>query len=173
MRPWIVTFSGLPGVGKSTVSRMLAEGTGALWLRIDDIEAAMRNSHMQVNDLADGGYAAAQAVAGAALEQGFCVVADCVNPIELTRRGWREPARRTGAGHLDVEVICSNPDLHRRRVEMRRDAPKGVQLPDWKDVLARDYEPFEGALRVDTARLSAAEAVTRIRAEMEGRGWLS
>lgn len=55
---WMVCLSGLPGSGKSTVARALAAHTGALWLRIDRIEQAMRESQMGVTDLADGGYAA-------------------------------------------------------------------------------------------------------------------
>ena len=38
----LVEFGGLPGTGKSTLARRLAAGTGAVWLRIDEIENAMR-----------------------------------------------------------------------------------------------------------------------------------
>lgn len=41
----------------------------------------MEASNMEVDDLADGGYAAAQAVARGSLRQGCHVIADCVNPI--------------------------------------------------------------------------------------------
>jgi predicted kinase len=40
----LIIFGGLPGTGKTTLSRMLAERRGALYLRIDTIEQALRNS---------------------------------------------------------------------------------------------------------------------------------
>ncbi|WP_136441435.1 AAA family ATPase [Pacificoceanicola onchidii] len=171
MSPWIVCFCGLPGVGKSTIARDLAQETGALWLRIDAIEDAMRRSHMRTDDMADGGYAAAQAVAEAALSQGFCVVADCVNPIALTRAAWQVPAQRTGAPHLDVEIVCSDRGAHRRRVEDRRKRAASPGMPDWAAVEGREYLPFQNAFQIDTSRASAKDAVHEIRREMTRLGW--
>jgi adenylate kinase family enzyme len=37
----LVVFGGLPGTGKTTLSRAVAEALGAVWLRIDAIEAAI------------------------------------------------------------------------------------------------------------------------------------
>lgn len=36
----LIAFAGLPGVGKTTLSRALARRIGAAWLRIDTIEGA-------------------------------------------------------------------------------------------------------------------------------------
>ncbi len=38
----LIEFGGLPGTGKSTLAGWLAGETGAVWLRIDEIENAMR-----------------------------------------------------------------------------------------------------------------------------------
>jgi len=40
----LVVLSGLPGVGKTTVARDLAVASGAVHLRIDSIEQALRNA---------------------------------------------------------------------------------------------------------------------------------
>lgn len=40
----LIVLSGLPGAGKSTIARALAEAIGAAWLRIDTIEMAIRES---------------------------------------------------------------------------------------------------------------------------------
>ncbi|MFD2078338.1 AAA domain-containing protein [Actinopolymorpha cephalotaxi] len=40
----LVEFGGLPGTGKSTLARHLADHSGAVWLRIDEIENAMRRN---------------------------------------------------------------------------------------------------------------------------------
>ena len=36
----LIAFGGLPGTGKSTIARALSARTGAVFLRIDEIEAA-------------------------------------------------------------------------------------------------------------------------------------
>ncbi|WP_353472600.1 AAA family ATPase [Salipiger sp. H15] len=162
----LVVLAGLPGVGKSAVARALAARTGALWLRIDAIEQAMRGSHMAFTDLADGGYAAAQAVARGALAQGLDVIGDCVNPWPLTREAWEA----AGAGYrvLRVELLCTDAGEHRRRVEARAPEVAGLVLPDWAAVQARDYRPWPGAdLRIDTAVEKMEGAAARIAAAME------
>lgn len=165
--PSLVSFSGLPGVGKTTIARSLANETGALWLWLDEIEAAMRASHMQVSDLADGGYAAAQAVALGALRQGYDVIADCVNPLPLTRNSWQQVALDAQARFLGVELICSDRSQHRFRVENRSVNLPGWVRPGWSDVIERDYLPYtEAVLRIDTALTSVDQSVARICAAM-------
>jgi predicted kinase len=167
---WMVCLSGLPGTGKSTVARALAGRTGALWLRIDRIEQAMRESHMVTGDLADGGYAAAGAMAGAALEQGFDVIADSVNPIAVTRAAWQAVSAGARAVHLDVELVCTDRAEHRRRVETRDAGVPGLVLPDWAAVEARVYEPWQGpVLCLDTADLTPDVAAERIVAALGAR----
>ena len=39
----LTVFGGLPGTGKSTIARALAAKIGAVWLRIDGIEQALRD----------------------------------------------------------------------------------------------------------------------------------
>lgn len=119
----------------------------------------MRRSHMKYEDLADGGYAAAQVMAKSALAQGHSVIADCVNPIALTRAGWRAASHAVGAAHLDVELTCSDTQLHRVRAETRAADVEGVALPGWDAIVRREYEPFETAdLRLDTSGLSPEDA---------------
>ena len=85
----LIAFSGLPGAGKTTLARRLADRLQATYLRIDTIEEVM---------LAEGGaslvsrgssYCVAYAVAEDNLQLGRTVVADSVNPIRTTREAWR------------------------------------------------------------------------------------
>lgn len=54
------------------------------------------------------------------LRLGHIVLADCVNPLTLTRNAWQDVAVKAGSGLLEVELICSDPQIHRARVEGRQ-----------------------------------------------------
>jgi predicted kinase len=160
----LVALSGLPGVGKTTIARELARATGALHLRIDSIEQALRNAGVSVES---EGYRVAYVVAEDNLRLGRIVVADCVDPWPLTRDDWRAVAARTGVRVIDVEVICSDAVEHRRRVELRTGDIEGHQLPTWSDVLKLDYRPWTTErLVIDTAKLDVLASVRAIKSAM-------
>src|SRR5262245_41288047 len=102
--PVLISVSGLPGVGKTTVARALAQEIGAGYIRVDSIEAALKNSALQIHPAEDAGYLAAVAIAKDNLVHGLDVVADTVNPIEVTRRMWAEAASACDARLLNVEI---------------------------------------------------------------------
>ena len=76
-------FGGLPGTGKSELSRYLSRRLGAVYLRIDTIEQGLRDGGRGVKG--PEGYVAAYGVAADNLRLGLDVVADSVNPLQLTR----------------------------------------------------------------------------------------
>jgi len=153
----LIVLSGLPGVGKTAISRELARAIGAVHLRIDSIEQAMRAAGWRVEGQ---GYEVAHAVAEDNLALGRTVIADCVNPWPLTRDAWRSVAQRAGVRIVEVEVVCSDLAEHRRRVESRTPDIEGHELPTWLDVVARDYRPWSRArLVIDTARTDVAASV--------------
>ncbi|MBB3804033.1 putative kinase [Xanthomonas arboricola] len=135
----LVVFGGLPGVGKSSIAQALLTQCTAFYLRIDTIEQALRESGALANDVGPAGYMTAYALAEANLQPGHVVVADCVNPLPVTRDAWRDVARRTRSRLLEIEVVCSDRKLHRQRVESRRSDVVGLRVPDWSSVLAPEY----------------------------------
>jgi len=134
--------------------------TGAIWLRADSIEQAIKDSGVVPGDMRDAGYRAAQAVAADNLRLGQDVVADCVNDWKIARDGWQAVGLRAGVEVVWVEIVCSDPVEHRRRVETRISEVPGLELPDWQAVIDREYHDWDRErLTVDTAGRSATESV--------------
>jgi predicted kinase len=165
----LIAFAGLPGAGKSAIAQELALRTGAVWLRLDSIEHAIVDTGVVPGELADAGYRAAQAVAVDNLRLGRDVVADCVNDWKIARDGWQAAAFRAGAPILWIEVICSDADEHRRRVETRTIDVPGLKPPDWDAVIAREYHDWDRErLVVDTAGVTLEQSVEVVMAALRG-----
>ena len=152
----LIVMGGLPGTGKSTLAVHLAQELRAVYLRIDTIEQAMRDVGLAVSG--PEGYLVARSVAEDNLRLGHTVIADSVNPIGITRGYWRDLAGRTGRRCVEIEVVCSDVDEHRRRVESRVPDIPGHQLPTWQEVVDREYEAWEGAVVMDTAGQTPEES---------------
>jgi predicted kinase len=161
----LVIFAGLPGAGKSTLALRLAGELGAVYLRIDTIERGMIDgneamSAVEAYDIGVAAYCVAYAVAEDNLRLGQTVIADSVNPLEITRRAWRNAAARAGADAVEIEVVCSDEAEHRRRVETR---PAMIPLT-WQEVVERDYEPWTGdRIRIDTAGQQIEQSLAALR----------
>lgn len=163
----LIVFAGLPGTGKTTLSRATAIHTNAVYLRIDTIGQAMR-SGLLTEDVGAAGYAVALAMAEENLSFGRTVIADCVNPVRASRWGWQNLAAQKNVRLIEVEVICSDLVEHRRRVEGRTADLPGHVLPSWESVLSYAYEPWEGPhLVLDTALLATDAAVETIVAAVD------
>lgn len=149
----LIILGGLPGVGKTSIARLAARELGAIHLRIDTIEQAiMECGVVPSDDMGPVGYVVAKRIATDNLHLGHLVIGDAVNPIEITRAAWREAARLAGKPFVQIELICSDRDQHRHRVETRQSDIENLKLPDWQKVCDREYHSWPDAdLVIDTA----------------------
>jgi predicted kinase len=155
----LIVFGGLPGTGKTTLAKALARKYRAVYLRIDTIEQAMRDSYPLPEDIGPAGYIAAYRLAEENLLLGNNVVADSVNPLRITRDAWSGVAQNARAPLIEIEVVCSDPAEHRRRVESQKSDIEGLILPTWQAVLERTYEAWSAPhIVIDTAHKSFADA---------------
>jgi len=160
----LIIFGGLPGTGKTTIARELARQIGAIHLRIDSIEQAIRDCSPDAVGLDEAGYRVAYAVAEDNIRLGRTVIADSVNPLQITRDAWLEVGRRTKAITLEIEVTCSDSREHRSRVERRKPDIIGLRPPSWAQVISREYHPWDREhIVIDTANRSLEQNVATLR----------
>ncbi|MEX0662996.1 MAG: AAA family ATPase [Balneolaceae bacterium] len=154
-------FSGLPATGKSGLAKYLAIKLGAVYLRIDSIEQTLKDNDIGI---AEGqGYEVAYKIALDNLKLGLSVVADSVNPIPITREAWRNIAIHSGSKYCEIEIICSDEEEHKKRVESRISDIEGLTLPSWEDVLNRDYRKWSSdRVVIDTANKTITESQNEI-----------
>ena len=163
-RPVLVVVGGLPATGKTTISAALARQVRAAFLRVDSIEQAILRATSLAQPVGPVGYVVGYALAGDQLRNGLSVVADSVNPLDLTREAWRETGLSQGVCVVEVEVICSDPVEHRRRAESRTVEITDLRLPTWQEIIEREYHAWDRThLVLDTAITSVQDCVATIR----------
>ncbi len=137
----LVIFGGLPGVGKTTIAQELARQIGAMHVRIDSIEQAIRDC-----------------------------TPDSVNPLLITRDAWLKVGQNAQVETVEIEVICSDSREHRSRVETRLQDISGLRLPTWEEVISREYHPWHrGHIVIDTANRSVAQSVNILRESLPSK----
>ncbi|MGA2835542.1 MAG: NUDIX domain-containing protein [Acidimicrobiales bacterium] len=140
-RPLLVLVTGLQGTGKSTVAGLAAEMLGAPLIAHDwamsglrpfpAVEAAMDTMEPPGHGLV--GWSLLRALARSQLRRGSSVVLDGVARAPQVEE-LRELAQEEGAQLIVVMTECSDPVLHRLRVDgRRRDIPDWHE-PDWSQV---------------------------------------
>ncbi len=137
----LVVLAGLPGSGKSAVAEDLAQALSCAVLSVDPAEAAMWRAGVSRSEPTGlAAYVVVEALAAEQIALGHDVIVDAVNAVEAARAQWRDLAARTGAGLRFIEVRCSDPSVHRRRLEARQRDIAGFYEPSWADVEQRSRE---------------------------------
>ncbi len=143
----LTVLRGLPGSGKSAVADALARRLNAPVLSVDPIEAAIWRAGIAPSfETGVAAYEVAAAVAQEQLRLGHHVVVDAVNAYLVIYALWERIATRSRRAMAVVEVVCSDSDLHRRRLEARERDIDGFPEPTWDEVLEkqRDWQRWPG-----------------------------
>ncbi|WP_439657013.1 AAA family ATPase [Lentzea sp. HUAS TT2] len=166
----LVVFSGVPGSGKSTLADAAGAELGIPVFATDWLLGALTPFGGRHFD--DPLEMAEEVLTTLALRQlvaGQSVILDHPTERVATRQRWRSLARRAGAEFRVVVCQCSDPEVHRGRLEGRsRGIPGWHDAGDWSDVRRRlaSFPSWHGeALSVDTVRpheLSLAAVVRHI-----------
>jgi len=146
--PAIVVMAGLPGSGKSTIAEVVGNRLGLPVVSVDPIESAILGAGIdpdQPTGLA--AYLVAETIAEAVVAGGGGVIVDAVNAVEPAREQWLKLAARQNAPVRFVEVVCSDAELHRSRLEARNRQLPHFTEPSWHAVEQSldEWEPWSGA----------------------------
>ena len=155
----VIVISGLPGSGKSTVAEGLSRQLSLPVFSIDPIEAAMWQGGLSRQDTGVAAYQVVVALANEHLQLGHSVIVDAVSPIEAARDMWRKVAQANKARLVVVEVICSDMQLHKTRIEKRVRNIPGMPEVTWERVQQRkaEFEPWQDDhLTLDSVEKPAA-----------------
>ena len=122
-------MAGLPGTGKSTIGHELAIKLEMPVVPVDPIETAILGAGID-SDQPTGlaAYLVAETLAERVLVSGTSVVVDAVNAAVPAREQWVNLATRLGEPIRFIEVICSDPELHRSRIEQWRKSMPHIRL---------------------------------------------
>ncbi len=158
-------FSGLPAVGKSTLAKIVAKDFGAIYLRIDTIEQGLKDL-CRINVEGEG-YRLAYRLAGDNLRLNKNIVADCCNPIELTRKEWEDVAIKHNCRFMNIEVVCSDKVEHQKRAKRRSAEVENMILPTWSDIENREYHEWQKErIIIDTAGKTIEQCEAELRAQI-------
>jgi hypothetical protein len=159
-KPRLVLVTGLPGTGKSTVAEAIADRIGAPVLAHDWAMSALR-PYPEVQSALDRmpmghravGWSTLHALARSQLRAGRSVILDGVARADELRT-CREIAHDEDASMVVIATQCSDPSVHRSRVEGRQRLIPNWHELDWVGVVpsrATWESPDDADLSLDAA----------------------
>jgi predicted kinase len=159
-------MTGLPGTGKSTIARSLAQALPAAYLAVDPVFGVLERGATLDDPLGKVSYEVVRKLAEMQVRLGLSAVVDAVNPFQWVRDDYRQLASEHNVEMRLVLVDFLSRTAHRERVEKRASEGHG---PTWAEVERQMsyYEPpSDFTVRLDAEapineNLDKALAVTR------------
>jgi len=114
----LIAMAGLPGAGKSTIGQVVGARLGFTVVSVDPIESAILRAGIDADQPTGlAAYLVAEMQAEAFLTASRSVIVDAVNAVNPAREQWVNLAARLSEQLRFIELVCSDPELHRRRIE--------------------------------------------------------
>jgi predicted kinase len=131
----LVVMAGLPGSGKSTIAEIIGTRLGLPVVSVDPLESAILSAGIDADQPTGlAAYLVAETIADSVLAGGGGIIVDAVNAVEPAREQWLRLGARRSTSVRFVEVICSDPEVHRLRLERRGRQLAHLAEPTWHAV---------------------------------------
>ncbi|MFH1393918.1 MAG: ATP-binding protein [Candidatus Micrarchaeota archaeon] len=115
----LIMVCGLPGTGKSFLSRELAERLGAEYLNSDSIRNRILQERTYSEEEKSGIYLTIAKEASGLLKEGRDVIVDATFYLARYRKMIRDAAGREGTGFFAILCVLSEDEL-RKRIDKRK-----------------------------------------------------
>lgn len=157
---FIIQMHGHPGSGKSLVARGIAGATGAIVLDRDVVKSTMLEYGHDDDDIAPVAYEICLRMAGEIARQGYSVILDSTAYYPIIRNRGRQYAEEANAGYYIVDVVCTDEEELRRRLDERDNKPSQIDAPQGDPYQQPGAEKIdEPHLLVDTCEQTIEQCV--------------
>lgn len=166
-RPALILISGLPGTGKSYLSRLIALALPVVVVESDFVRKTLFPRPTYTADESAFVYGVCHALIGSLLSRGTRVVFDATNLVESNRQILYRLAEQLGARLIIVRTIAPE-QVVRARLERRRISREPGDLSDADELIYERMKPIEEPIRrnhfvVDTSKDVAAKVAKIVR----------
>ncbi len=133
IRPVLIVMVGLPGTGKSTLARAVAQVLPAAVVESDLIRKTLFQPPTHSGPESEFVHRVAHAILERLLRRGIPAISDATNLLEFHRELLYHIARQCEAGLLVVQVVAPEPVI-RQRLEQRQTArtPHDLSEATWE-----------------------------------------
>ncbi len=162
----LILISGLPGTGKSRISRELASHVGAVHISSDSIRKKMLERRTYSEEEKALVYSEMVSQVSASLFEGKNVIADATFYKASLRRRMKEAAEKAGTDFFMVE--CTLPEEKvKERISSRRKGDSEAKYREYL-IVKEAFEPFTGERIIIDTSLPAKESVKTILRQVSG-----
>jgi predicted kinase len=153
----LVVFSGVPGAGKSTLADAAGRELGIPVFAVDWLLGSLTPfGGRHLDEAWEIGSELLTTLALRQLALGQSAILDYPTEEPAIRVRWQSLAQRAGADFKVIVCVCSDPGMHRARLEGRkRGIPGWHDAGDWGNAERRlaEFPPWTGeVLTIDTAQ---------------------
>ena len=159
--PKLLLFCGIPGTGKSTIAKLVAERLeGTVHIQTDVVRSMISNP-TYTNEESEFVYSVCIIMAGEALQRGYNAILDGTFLREEYRQDALKQLRGAYDSHLVVYAHCDVRTAYVRNASRKANVPQGR----FNQMLPRLQEPAS-ALKIDSGKLSAELAAELVLAQI-------